>query len=76
MARSLADEIAEMEEELEQLQRNCSAHKQRIDELECELGDSNADCDEYAAIVDFVTEHFPDAIAAYEVRNRMVNADG
>jgi hypothetical protein len=65
-----------MEEELEQLQRDCSAYKQRIYELECDLGDTQTDRDDYAAIVDFVSGHFPDAIKAFEVRERMEQASG
>ena len=76
MARSIADEVGELEDELSETLNEVKRLREECSELEGEIGDLKWDLREATAIVNFVTEHFPEAIAAFEVRVKMEVASG
>ena len=81
--RSISEMAEQLEGELESALEEINRLQSLAGDLESDLGDKQStidEQDEYIAeleeVVAFVREHFPDAIKAFDVRERMEKASG
>jgi predicted nucleic acid-binding Zn-ribbon protein len=63
---SLADQIAEMEEELEEAQRECSKQRSDLYNLETDLADVQSELEEAYDFIAFIDKTNPELRVAYD----------
>jgi predicted nucleic acid-binding Zn-ribbon protein len=63
---SLSDQIAEMEEELEEVQRECSKQRSDLYNLETDLADVQLELEEAYDFIEYVDATHPELRTAYE----------
>jgi predicted nucleic acid-binding Zn-ribbon protein len=72
----LESSFAAAEKEVERLENVIDGLEDEITKRDTTIAETNQFISELEDLVSFVGEHYPDAIKAYEVRQRMEEANG